>query len=519
LKKQLFLFLLIFSFPLISITFLNNNNYPITKYLNFNQCLSENGEDFDDQSSNNIIKIAYDAQEYIGLSKNIWNHNLTGYNITVAVLDTGIFANHSVFTNNFSNNWNIRIKAFYDECIDNQTLNPFDIHWHGTWATSILGGNSTNYRGVAPGVNFVILKLFYEDNGELVTTLPILSKGIDWIIENKMKYYIRIASMSFGITPTTSNIDYIKQIETVVERLIGEGILVVAAAGNYGNSLENDGFGTINAPASAKSVLAVGGVDYEGVMYYKSGKGPTYDGIIKPDVCAPAINVYGANPDEAPNDFRYGSGTSAATPFVAGLAALLLEKNKDLLPSELKNIISLTSFRTIDPKIIKDNIQGWGIIQGYAALDALKNSILISQNSQIEFSLNENQTVYCIPITLTSNHYFLELIQLSNTEAEMYIFDREPDEYGNPVLISHTINPFSLNRLNKRMGIYVINPHDYYLVVKLVDQETGKFLIRLVFEYRNLIFVGIFIANFISLIYIIKLSFNFRNKILKNNKV
>ncbi|MGB5913140.1 MAG: S8 family serine peptidase [Promethearchaeia archaeon] len=517
-KKQLFLFLLIISFPLITFTFLNNNNYPITECLNFNQSFSENGKDFNGVSSNNVINIAYDAQEYIGLSNNIWNHNLTGYNITVAVLDTGIFPNHSVFTNDFSNNWSIRLKAFYDESIDNQTLNPFDIHWHGTWVTSILGGNSTNYRGVAPGVNFVILKLFNEDNGELVTTLPILSKAIDWIIENKMKYHIRIASMSFGITPTSLNIEYIKQIEDAIERLTAEGILVIAAAGNHGDNPENDGLGTIDAPASAKSVLAVGGVDYEGVMYYKSGKGPTYDDFIKPDVCAPAINVYGANPDDPPNDFRYGFGTSAATPFVAGLAALLLEKNNDLLPSELKNIISLTSFRTIDPKVIKDNIQGWGIIQGYAALDALKNPILISQNTQIEFSLNENQTVYCIPITLPSNHYFFELIQFNNTEAEMYIFDREPDEYGNPVLVSHTINPFSLNRLNKRMGIYVINLHDYYLVVKLVDQETGKFLIRLVFEYRNIIFVGIFIVNFIGLIYVIKLNFNFRNKMLVRNK-
>lgn len=515
-RKHFFLFFVVLLFSIIPFLFLNHQDYLITKYLNFNQSISESGEFKDDLSSTNKLKTTYDAQEHIGLSNSLWKHNLTGSNITVAVLDTGIFANHSVFTNDYSINWSKRIKSFYDEAFNGETFNPFDIHWHGTWAASILGGNCTNYQGVAPGVNFVILKLFYEDNDELITTLSILSKATDWLISNKDKYNIKIVSMSFGITPNHSNIEYIKQIENIVERLTKEGILVVAAAGNDGDNPENNGLGTINAPASAKSVLAVGGVDYEGNMYYKSGKGPTYDKLVKPDVCAPAVNIYGANSEKPPNDFRYGSGTSAATPFVAGLAAILLEKNKELSSYDLKNIISLTSFRTVNPKVIKDNIQGWGIIQGYAALDALKNPILIFQNTEFQISLTKNCTVCCIPIILTPNDYFFELVQLNSTEAEMYIFDKEPDEYGNPILLSHTINPFLINSLKKRMGVSAIQSHNYYLIIKTVNKGAGNFLIRLVFEYRNLIFIGIFVINSIGLIYVIKLTLNFRNRIIVN---
>ena len=178
------------------------------------------------------INLSFDARDQIGLSENLWNNNLTGNNITVAVLDTGIYANHSVFTNDGFLNWSDRIIAFYDEDLNGESDNPNDVHWHGTWAASILGGNSSEYTGVAPSVNFVILRLFYELEGEVITSLSILENAIDWIIQNKDKYNIKIASMSFGTTPSPNNLAIIDEMNMIVEELVHNGILAVAAAGN-----------------------------------------------------------------------------------------------------------------------------------------------------------------------------------------------------------------------------------------------------------------------------------------------
>jgi len=460
--------------------------------------------------NNTKIHLSYEAKDYIGLSEDVWAGNLTGNNITVAILDTGIYPNHSVFTDDGMINWSQRIKAFYDENIEGTSEIPYDIQFHGTWAASILGGNSSEYKGVAPAVNFVILKTFFLDDGETSTTLSILERAIDWIIRNKNNFSIKIASMSFGVKPERSNLAYINEINSLVERLVDEDILVIAAAGNDGDDPINDGRGTINSPASARSALAVGGVNYDGEMYYKSGKGPTHEGLIKPDVCAPAEGVYGAYSSEPPTDFVYASGTSASTPFVAGLAALMLEKNQNLSPMEIKNIISLTSFKTIKPITVKDNIQGWGIIQGYAALNALEYSIEFTQDTELLITLNENRSVFCQPIKLDLRHYFFELTKLTSVGAEMYLFDAEPDEYGNPILISHSINNFISSNSKKQMGVFATDSHYYYLVIKLNQEGYGDFLVKLIFEYRISIFFALGVINLLALIYMGKLTVRFK---------
>jgi serine protease AprX len=498
--------------PLVSLSLLEHDDYLQLSDLNINTLNLKTNEESVFLNGDPSINLSYTAQDYVGLTEDLWENNLTGKSVTVAILDTGIYPNHSVFTNNGIINWSERIIAFYDDTIENISDTPYDLQWHGTWAASILGGNSSEYTGVAPEVNFVILKLFHREDNEIITTLPILENGIEWILDYNKKNEnnsIKIVSMSFGMKPTTTNLPYINAMNEIVERLSEEGILVVAAVGNDGDILENGGLGTINAPASAKSVLAIGGVDYDGYMYYYSSKGPTHEGLIKPDVCAPAVSVYGAYPSEPPSNFISASGTSASTPFVAGVAALMLEKNPDLTPQQLKSIISLTAFRTINPDIIKDNIQGWGIVQGYAVMNALKQPVLITKKTEISISLDENKSVYCLPISLDRSHYFFELEELNSTKAEMFIFDTEPDSFGNPILISDSINDFTSK---KRMGLFTSETHTYYLVLKLQERKTGDFLIKLIFEYRILIVVILSAINLLGLVYVMRLLFNFNKE-------
>jgi hypothetical protein len=507
LKKQFIVILIILTLPIAQFFVLGINDYESPQIIDSRLICSNIDNTFHISSSEIKISSTYNAQDYIGLQDSLWNNGLTGKNITVAVLDTGIFANHSTFTNSGKLDWFERIVSFYD-VIENQSSIPGDDDGHGTWASSILGGNSSVYQGVAPDVKFVVLKIF-DNTGE--TNSSILENAINWVVQNKEVFNIKIVSMSFGAKPEPNNLNDIARLQSIARTLIDNGILVVAAGGNNGDPSKDYGDGTINAPASDKAVLAVGGVDYDGNMYPISAKGPTFEGVIKPDVCAPAVEVVGAD-NNLLNGYIYGTGTSGATPFVAGLAALMLEKEETLTPLQLKSIISLTSFKTVNPRAIQDNIQGWGIIQGYAALDALNNPILINESTEIGFSLNQNFSVYCLPIKLKPNHYFFELNQLGAAQAEMYLFNMAPNEYGSPILMSHTINQLIPDNLDKRMGFFASEVQNYYLVVKLVQRASGSFLIRLVFEYRNIAFIILLGINVFSLIYIRKLTLSFKKR-------
>ncbi|MHA1272025.1 MAG: S8 family serine peptidase [Promethearchaeota archaeon] len=456
---------------------------------------------YNSEINNTKVDLLFNGAKDINLDNN--SEYFSGKGVTVAILDTGIFPNHSVFTDNQKKDWNERIIAFYDNEIDGLSPNPYDISWHGTWTASILGGNSTQYRGVAPGIKFVIIKIFELENGGLTTNIEQIENAINWLINNKAKYNVRIASMSFG-AKYEENDEATKELNEIVEKLMKENILVVAASGNYGDTTDQISGGTVSSPGSAKMVLTVGGVDYNGNMYIKSGEGPTFEGVDKPDVCAPAISILGASSDSINNYSSY-TGTSASTPYVSGLAAVLLEKNPELSANELKSIISMTAYRTYKPEFYRDNIQGWGIVQGYAALDALDNIIKVSSDLNLKIYLSEKKGVFCRPIKLQNyQHYFFQLISLNNAYANLLLFDKEPDDYGNPVLLASSFQFLSINTKTKIVGLYTFSKSEFFLIIKLIHNTgSGEFSIRLIIDYR-LILIGIFsILNTISLIYII----------------
>ncbi|MHA2287314.1 MAG: S8 family serine peptidase [Promethearchaeota archaeon] len=502
-KKLSVAFLVIIALPIIQTAFLATNN---NENLVFDSIQHKNIGKNSQKSLSDQIKVSatFNARDYIGLQKSVWDNGLTGKNITVAVIDTGIFGNHSAFTNDGSLLWSDRIIKYFD-LITNSSGTPQDINGHGTWVASILGGNCSDYQGVAPGVNFVILRIF-DSSGE--TDVSVFEDAINWILQNKDQYNIRIVSMSFGAKPEVDILFQIDYLQKVVRKLVDNGVFVVAAAGNDGSFTQSDGDRSINSPASDKKVLAVGGVNYDGEMYQYSSEGPSFEFTKKPDVCAPAVSVYGADTDFL-DDYALGSGTSGAAPFVTGLAALMLEKNNVLTPMELKNILSLTSYKTINPKVVQDNTQGWGIIQGYAALESLNVPILINKSTEIAVSLTRNYTVFSLPVILKPNYYYFELVKQNVINAEMYLFRMEPSEYGTPVLVSHTLNQLVQETSSKRMGIYSEAKQNYFLVIKSTQRGAGNFIIRLVVEYRNIVFVILFGLSIIGLVYIGKLSLNF----------
>jgi len=141
------------------------------------------------------------------------------------------------------------------------------------------------------------------------------------------------------------------------DRAAALGVVVVTSAGNEGNAA----WRFITMPADGDSVIAVGGVTSEGVKAGFSGVGPTADGRIKPDVSALGVGVTIASGSAYSTN---GSGTSYASPIVAGVVAQILQVNPDLNPIEVRDLLRETASQPTSP----NNSIGWGVIDADAAV-------------------------------------------------------------------------------------------------------------------------------------------------------
>ncbi|MEE1342232.1 MAG: S8 family peptidase [Lachnospiraceae bacterium] len=269
----------------------------------------------------------------------------TGKGIGVAVMDTGIVA-HKDFT--LPTN---RLKAFHD--FVNQEENLYDDNGHGTHVAGIIGGNGYAsqglYCGLAPQCHIIALKVLTKNGNGTVSSVL---EAVDWIIKHKERYNIRIVNISVG-TPVYSAFDEDTRLIHGVNRLWDHQIVVVAAAGNNGPKKMS-----ITTPGISRKIITVGASEisnYNKNQY--SGRGPTKNCIVKPEVVAPGneINSCGLNLSE----YVKKSGTSMATPIVSGAIALLLEKEPNLTPMEVKLRLHDTVKNLGYPK----NQQGWGRIE------------------------------------------------------------------------------------------------------------------------------------------------------------
>ncbi len=255
---------------------------------------------------------------------------LTGKNVGVAVIDTGVYPHYDLTTPVN------RIVAFHD--LINKKSEPYDDDGHGTHVAGIIAGNGFSsrgkYMGVAPDANIIGVKVLNQDGGGSISDVI---AGIQWTIENRERYNIKVMTMSLGTKAKTSyRQDPLCQ---AVSAAVSAGITVVTAAGNNGPKEA-----TINSPAISPSVIAVGACDDRKAKEASkvtiaefSSRGPTVDGITKPDILAPGVSIHSLSHEGS--GYTSLSGTSMATPIVAGCAALLYEKNPQALPNQVKDTI------------------------------------------------------------------------------------------------------------------------------------------------------------------------------------
>lgn len=301
----------------------------------------------------------------VGLDVSHADLGFTGRGVTVAVLDTGVRATHMSLDDldDHPETKDPKLVVFYD-AFANQTTPAFDGGMHGTWTAGIAvgtGGGTRNVGG-APGARLVGVRIGTEGGFPEDTAL----RGMEWVIDHKAQYNISVMSCSWGILlggPNDHNGN--SAISRMADAAVSAGISVVVAGGNTALSA------TVTAPGDAELVITVGSVSDSHVLSTFSSEGPTADGRIKPDVCAPGEGITApSSTDDA--SWYTGDGTSASAPLVAGLIACMLEANPALTPADVKQILHETSEHNtaLSPKYVftPNNGYGWGVVDAEGAV-------------------------------------------------------------------------------------------------------------------------------------------------------
>ncbi|PKM47226.1 MAG: peptidase S8 [Firmicutes bacterium HGW-Firmicutes-8] len=326
-------------------------------------------------SQSSVSQVSYDREVHTCLdvatpavnAPPVWMNNIQGEGIGIAILDTGIYP-HPDLTSPQN-----RIIAFKD--FIKGRSKPYDDNGHGTHCAGDAVGNGFKskgrYAGPAPKANLIGIKALNRTGSGLVSTLL---AGIQWCINNKDKYGIRVLSMSLGGPATQSSRN--DPLCQAVRKAWKSGIVVCAAAGNDGPKA-----GTINSPGIEPKIITVGGLDDKGTIAVSddtvapfSSRGPTIDSLQKPDVVAPGANIISLRDPKSYLDktipgSRVGrwymslSGTSMATPVCAGVAALILNKSPSLTPDQVKTLLIKTCRNiSLDP-----NAGGAGLVDAKLA--------------------------------------------------------------------------------------------------------------------------------------------------------
>lgn len=299
------------------------------------------------------------------------NAGYTGEGVRILVMDTGFDLTHnSMIDINVIEQWDVINN-------DNQTANETDDEAnngqdnHGTAVLSTIAANTPGELiGVAFDAEFLLAKT--EDvSQEIQQEEDNYVAGLEWgeangadVVTTSLGYldWYDYEDMD-GNTAVTTN---------AVDIAVGLGMVCVTAAGNSGN----DSWYYIIAPADADSVIAVGAVRENGVIASFSSHGPTFDGRIKPEVCARGSYTWCVSPNST-TTYTQLSGTSLACPLVGGAVALVRQAKPEWSAMEVREAVMMTASQSSEP----DNSYGYGIMNAALAIEYDHTASIGNDNS------------------------------------------------------------------------------------------------------------------------------------------
>jgi len=280
----------------------------------------------------------------------------SGRGVIVAMFDAG-FGDHACFDSIRNSGRLIDQHDFYT----NRDTTDWYSHGRGTWSEA-GGFYSTRLIGPGYGATWAIYRTevaSFERNVEEDYWAAALQRsdtlGVE-VVSSSLGYFdFDSGQHSYTYQDMNGNTAICSRAAKHAANL---GIIVCNAMGNSGPSA-----GSITAPADADSILSIGAVDSVGTIASFSSRGPTYDGRMKPEVCAKGVSDYWAS-SSSRTAFGTASGTSCSTPLVGGSCAIVLQAHPTWTPMQVRRALMMTASRHTNP----DNNYGWGIIDVWAAI-------------------------------------------------------------------------------------------------------------------------------------------------------
>lgn len=332
------------------------------------------------ETTPNIIQVKADQ---------VWTQGNTGQGVVIAVIDSGVNYEHLDLADHLWNGGEAFPHHGYD--VVNDDDDPMDDKGHGTHCAGTVCGDGTagTLTGIAPDATLMCVKSVRDDGfGGAVN----IAGGMEWAVEHGCD----AISMSLGmVNVETADKEILRR---TCEAILDAGVISLVCAGNEGHlqfvsPIPNN----VRVPASCpppyldpdqmanpgglSCVMAIGAVDYNDVAANFTSQGPvTWQdtefgdyahepdiGLIRPDLCAPGVNIKSLDYNNI-HGYSELSGTSQATPCVAGVVALMLSKNPELTPAQICQILEETALKLTPAK---SNITGIGRVDALAAVNAV----------------------------------------------------------------------------------------------------------------------------------------------------
>jgi serine protease AprX len=376
----------------------------------------------------------------------VWAMGMTGEGTLVANIDTGVDGVHPALAIRWAGVADPRYAghpewAWYDPYLGQNDF-PYDYGGHGTHTMgTICGGDPGDSIGVAPGAHWIAAAPVDRGGGVARTVADILL-SFEWIVNpdgdlGTIWDVPHVCSNSWGVTTGHGYPPCDELFWSYIDACEAAGIVVVFAAGNEGTYGLRRPADRATDEYRSTAVAAVDGNTPGWPIAYFSSRGPTYctpggSPAIKPDISAPGVYVRSS----FPNGWYYNaSGTSMATPHIAGVVALIRQANPKLDVDEIKQIIYETAYDLGTAG--EDNDYGYGMVDAYEAVQLA----LVSGPPTARFS--GDPTAGCAPLTVEFTNESIGEI----TEVWWNFGDLGTSFAGNPIYIYNEVGSYTVSMI------------------------------------------------------------------------